>query len=120
MADVQVWAPYFASTMAIVAAIFVAAWLHNKHIDSLTTRFHARIAEVHTRIGDTNRKIDDRSGDTNRRIEENNRRIGENNRRIEEFRAEVLVILRNVQASLQDLDHRVNRLEERSAPMVRS
>jgi methyl-accepting chemotaxis protein len=131
MANIQIWMPYFASTMAIVVAIFVAAWLHNKHIDSLTTQFSERIAEVHMRIGDTNRRIEDRSEDTNRRIEdrseetnrrieETNRRIEEINRRIEEFRAETLTILRHMQGSLEDLDHRVTRLEERSAPIVRS
>ncbi len=31
--------PYFASTMAIVAAIYVAAWLHNKHIDIINKHF---------------------------------------------------------------------------------
>jgi len=75
---------HFASTMAIVIAIFVAAWLHNKHIDLLAAQFNARI------------------GETNQRI------------------AEVLAILRDVQKSLQDLDRRVTRLEERSAPLVRS
>ena len=91
----QIWMPYFASTMAIVIAIFVAAWLHNRHIDSLTSQFNAR-------------------------IDETNRRIDETNRRIDEFRAEMLVILREMQGSLRDLDRRVTRLEERSAPIVRS
>ncbi len=80
----QLWMPYFANTMAIVIAIFVAAWLHNKHIDTL------------------------------------NLRIDETNRRIDEFRAEVMAILREMQASLRDLERRVIRLEERSAPIVRS
>ena len=44
----QFWMPYFANTMAIVIAIFVAAWLHNKHIDTLNHR-----------IDDTNRRIEE-------------------------------------------------------------
>lgn len=80
----QVWMPYFASTMAIVLSIFVAAWLHNKHIDTLNLR-----------ISDTNRRID-------------------------EFRAEIMPILRDIQSVLRNLDHRVTRLEERSAPIVHS
>ena len=43
--------PYFGSTMAIVLSIFVAAWLHNKHIDTLNHR-----------IEDTNRRIDETTG----------------------------------------------------------
>jgi len=95
----QVWMPYFASTMAIVIAIFVAAWLHNKHIDLLTA------AQFNARIGETNQRI----AETNQRIDETNRRIGETNQRIDE----ILAILR-------DLDRRVTRLEERSVPLVRS
>ena len=83
--SVLVWMPYFASTMAIVIAIFVAAWLHNKHIDLLTARqLNARITETNARIGETNRRID-----------------------------EIVAVLR-------DLDHRMTRLEQRSAPLVRS
>jgi len=48
LAGFQVWMPYFGSTMAIVLAIFVAAGLHNKHIDTLNHR-----------IDDTNRRIDE-------------------------------------------------------------
>ncbi len=48
MTGFQVWMPYFGSTMAIALTIFVAAWLHNKHIDTLNLR-----------IDDTNRRIDE-------------------------------------------------------------
>jgi len=68
--------------MAIVIAIFVAAWLHNKHIDLLAGQFNARIGETNQRIAETH-------AETNRRIDE------------------VLAILRDVQKSLQDLDRRV-------------
>jgi len=87
----QIWMPYFASTMAIVIAIFVAAWLHNKHIDSLISQFNARFAEVHARIDDIRSEL-----------------------------AEIKAILRELQKSYQDLDRRVTRLEERWAPITRS
>ena len=58
--------PDFASTMAIVLSIVVAAWLHNKHTDALD---HC--------IDDTNRRID------------------ETNRRIDKFRAEIIRLEEN-------------------------
>jgi len=49
--------PYFASTMAIVMAIFVAAWLHNKHIDLLAGQFNARIGEVVAILRDVQKSL---------------------------------------------------------------
>jgi len=80
----QAWMPYFLSTTAIVFSIFVAAWLHNKVVDTM------------------------------------NARIDETNRRIDELRAEIMPILREILTALRDLDRRVTRLEERSAPIMRS
>jgi len=42
------------------------------------------------------------------------------NRRIDEFRAEIMPVLRDILNAIRDLDRRVTRLEERSAPIVHS
>ncbi len=82
--------PFFTITLPLVLAIFIAAWLHNKHFDAL------------------NRRIDDLRAEMNHRLDEMSRRIDEMNRRMDEMLA-----------VLHDLDRRVTRLEERSSPVVR-
>ena len=85
------WSPLFTSTMPIVMAIFIAAWLQNKHFDVLNGRMNG----------------------LDGRIQALERRIENLEKQIQDMRTEIMSILR-------DMDRRITRLEERSSPIARS
>jgi predicted nucleic acid-binding Zn-ribbon protein len=102
----QTWAPFIQVALPIVIAIFIAAWLNNRRVDTLEKRIDSLETSVNKRIDgletSLNKRIDDLYAETRA------------------LRAEIMPILREIQAAIKDLERRITILEQRLGPIVRA
>ncbi len=107
------------STLPIVLSILIAAWLHSRRVDSVGLGLNGRIDDVNLRFNDVNRRFDDINRDVNHRFDDMNRDISRSFDDVNHRLDEMTFVLRDIQATLKDVDRRLTVQEERGSPIIR-
>jgi len=95
--------PFFTVTLPLVMAIFVAAWLHNKHFDALTGMINSMQGQINALQGQIDvlrSSLEGQISALQGQINALNARLEALDRRIDKSRAEILAVLYDIQAKL--------------------